>query len=84
MIAFEKRAGAGNGRTIRALTQRLSPRVFRAAALPTTSDREKTQVRMQRYLQHFPAAGEVVVFERSWYDRAGAEPSTRRAQRPDP
>ena len=61
------------GGTIRALTERLSPRVFRVVALPAPSDREKTQVYMQRYMQHFPAAGEVVIFDRSWYNRAGVE-----------
>ena len=73
VIVFEGRDGAGKGGTIRALTERLSPRVFRIAALPAPSDREKTQVYMQRYLQHFPAAGEVVIFDRSWYNRAGVE-----------
>ena len=70
---FEGRDGAGKGGTIRAITERLSPRVFRVVALPAPSDREKTQVYMQRYLQHFPAAGEVVIFDRSWYNRAGVE-----------
>ena len=73
IIVFEGRDGAGKGGTIRALTERLSPRVFRIVALPAPSDREKTQVYMQRYLQHFPAAGEVVIFDRSWYNRAGVE-----------
>ena len=73
VIVFEGRDGAGKGGTIRALTERLSPRVFRVVALPAPSDREKTQVFMQRYLQHFPAAGEVVIFDRSWYNRAGVE-----------
>ncbi len=73
VIVFEGRDGAGKGGTIRALTERLSPRVFRVAALPAPSDREKTQVYMQRYVQHFPAAGEVVIFDRSWYNRAGVE-----------
>ena len=73
VIIFEGRDGAGKGGTIRALTERLSPRVFRVVALPAPSDREKTQVYMQRYLQHFPAAGEVVIFDRSWYNRAGVE-----------
>jgi polyphosphate kinase 2 len=73
VIIFEGRDGAGKGGTIRAITERLSPRVFRVAALPAPSDREKTQVYMQRYLQHFPAAGEVVIFDRSWYNRAGVE-----------
>jgi polyphosphate kinase 2 len=73
VIIFEGRDGAGKGGTIRALTERLSPRVFRVVALPAPSDREKTQVYMQRYLNHFPAAGEVVIFDRSWYNRAGVE-----------
>ena len=73
VILFEGRDGAGKGGTIRAITERLSPRVFRVVALPAPSDREKTQVYMQRYLQHFPAAGEVVIFDRSWYNRAGVE-----------
>src|SRR5512142_3013811 len=73
IVIFEGRDGAGKGGTIRALTERLSPRVFRVVALPAPSDREKTQVYMQRYLQHFPAAGEVVIFDRSWYNRAGVE-----------
>jgi polyphosphate kinase len=73
VIVFEGRDGAGKGGTIRAITERLSPRVFRVVALPAPSDREKTQVYMQRYLQHFPAKGEVVIFDRSWYNRAGVE-----------
>jgi len=73
VIVFEGRDGAGKGGTIRAITERLSPRVFRVVALPAPSDREKTQIYMQRYLQHFPAAGEVVIFDRSWYNRAGVE-----------
>jgi polyphosphate kinase 2 len=73
VIVFEGRDGAGKGGTIRAITERLSPRVFRVVALPAPSDREKSQVYMQRYLQHFPAAGEVVIFDRSWYNRAGVE-----------
>jgi polyphosphate kinase 2 len=73
VILFEGRDGAGKGGTIRAITERLSPRIFRVAALPAPSDREKTQVYMQRYLQYFPAAGEVVIFDRSWYNRAGVE-----------
>jgi polyphosphate kinase len=73
VIVFEGRDGAGKGGTIRAMTERLSPRVFRVVALPAPSDREKTQVYLQRYLQHFPAAGEVVIFDRSWYNRAGVE-----------
>src|ERR671913_1106969 len=73
VIVFEGRDGAGKGGTIRAITERLSPRVFRVVAMPAPSDREKSQVYMQRYLQHFPAAGEVVIFDRSWYNRAGVE-----------
>jgi polyphosphate kinase len=73
VIVFEGRDGAGKGGTIRAITERLSPRTFRVAALPAPSDREKSQVYMQRYLQHFPGAGEVVIFDRSWYNRAGVE-----------
>src|SRR4051812_9294289 len=73
VVVLEGRDGAGKGGTIRAITERVSPRVFRVAALPAPSDREKSQVYMQRYLQHFPAAGEVVIFDRSWYNRAGVE-----------
>ena len=70
---FEGRDGAGKGGTIRAITERVSPRVFRVVALPAPSDREKSQMYMQRYMQHFPAAGEIVIFDRSWYNRAGVE-----------
>ena len=73
IIIFEGRDGAGKGGTIRALTERVSPRVFRVVALPAPSDREKSQMYMQRYMAHFPAAGEVVIFDRSWYNRAGVE-----------
>lgn len=73
IILFEGRDGAGKGGTIRALTERVSPRVFRVVALPAPSDREKSQMYMQRYMQHFPAAGEIVIFDRSWYNRAGVE-----------
>jgi polyphosphate kinase 2 len=73
IIIFEGRDGAGKGGTIRALTEKLSPRIFRVAALPAPSDREKSQVYMQRYMAHFPAKGEVVIFDRSWYNRAGVE-----------
>jgi polyphosphate kinase 2 len=73
IVVFEGRDGAGKGGTIKAITERLSPRIFRVAALPAPSDREKTQVYMQRYMAHFPAAGEVVIFDRSWYNRAGVE-----------
>src|SRR3954470_24484776 len=73
IVIFEGRDAAGKGGTIKAITERVSPRVFRLIALPAPSDREKTQVYMQRYLQHFPGAGEVVIFDRSWYNRAGVE-----------
>ena len=73
VIVFEGRDGAGKGGTIRSIPERLSPRVFRVAALPAPSDREKSQIYLQRYIQHFPAAGEVVIFDRSWYNRAGVE-----------
>jgi polyphosphate kinase 2 len=73
IIIFEGRDGAGKGGTIRALTERVSPRVFRVIALPAPSDREKSQMYVQRYLQHFPSAGEIVIFDRSWYNRAGVE-----------
>ena len=73
IIVFEGRDTAGKGGTIRALTERVSPRVFRVVALPAPSDREKTQMFLQRYVVHFPSAGEIVVFDRSWYNRAGIE-----------
>jgi len=73
VIVFEGRDAAGKGGTIRANTERVSPRVFRVAALPAPSDRQKSQLYMQRYLAHFPSAGEVVIFDRSWYNRAGVE-----------
>jgi len=73
IIVFEGRDAAGKGGTIKALTERVSPRVFRVVALPAPSDREKSQMYIQRYMQHFPAAGEVVIFDRSWYNRAGVE-----------
>jgi polyphosphate kinase len=72
-IVFEGRDGAGKGGTIKAITERVSPRVFRVVALPAPTDREKTQMYAQRYLPHLPAAGEVVIFDRSWYNRAGVE-----------
>jgi polyphosphate kinase 2 len=72
-IVFEGRDTAGKGGTIKAITERVSPRVFRVVALPTPTEREKTQMYMQRYVPHFPAAGEVVIFDRSWYNRAGVE-----------
>ena len=73
VIVFEGRDGAGKGGTIRALTERVSPRVFRVVALPAPTDRQKAQIYMQRYIQQFPAGGEVVIFDRSWYNRAGVE-----------
>jgi polyphosphate kinase 2 len=73
VLVFEGRDAAGKGGTIKALTDRVSPRVFRVVALPAPSDREKSQLYMQRYVQHFPAAGEIVIFDRSWYNRAGIE-----------
>jgi len=73
VILFEGRDAAGKGGTIKALTERVSPRVFRVVALPAPSDREKSQMYIQRYLQFFPAAGEIVIFDRSWYNRAGVE-----------
>ncbi len=73
IIVFEGRDAAGKGGTIRAITERVSPRVFRLVALPAPSDREKSQMYLQRYIQHFPAAGEIVIFDRSWYNRAGVE-----------
>lgn len=72
-ILFEGRDGAGKGGTIKAITERVSPRVFRVVALPAPSEREKSQMYMQRYVRHLPAAGEVVIFDRSWYNRAGVE-----------
>jgi polyphosphate kinase 2 len=73
IIVFEGRDAAGKGGTIRAITERVSPRVFRLAALPAPSDREKSQMYMQRYMAHFPSAGEIAIFDRSWYNRAGVE-----------
>ncbi|WP_236234814.1 polyphosphate kinase 2 [Pseudomonas tohonis] len=72
-VIFEGRDGAGKGGTIKAITERVSPRVFRVVALPAPTEREKTQMYGQRYLHHMPAAGEVVIFDRSWYNRAGVE-----------
>ena len=72
-IVFEGRDGAGKGGTIKAITERVSPRVFRVVALPAPSDRERSQMYIQRYIPHLPAAGEVVIFDRSWYNRAGVE-----------
>jgi len=73
IIVFEGRDAAGKGGTIKAITARTSPRVFRVVALPAPSDREKSQMYLQRYMPHFPAAGEIVIFDRSWYNRAGVE-----------
>jgi polyphosphate kinase 2 len=73
IVVFEGRDAAGKGGTINAITARVSPRVFRLVALPAPSDREKSQMYIQRYMAHFPAAGEVVIFDRSWYNRAGVE-----------
>jgi polyphosphate kinase 2 len=73
IVVFEGRDAAGKGGTIKAITERVSPRVFRVVALPAPSDREKTQMFMQRYIERFPAAGEVVIFDRSWYNRPGVE-----------
>src|SRR5215470_5207793 len=73
IIVFEGRDAAGKGGTIKALTERVSPRTFRVVALPAPSDRQKTQLFMQRYIERFPAAGEIVIFDRSWYNRAGVE-----------
>src|SRR5438876_11403224 len=73
IVVFEGRDTAGKGGTIKAITERVSPRVFRVVALPAPSDRERTQMYAQRYVQQFPAAGEIVIFDRSWYNRAGVE-----------
>jgi polyphosphate kinase 2 len=73
ILVFEGRDAAGKGGLIRALTERVSPRVFKVVALPAPSDREKSQIYIQRYLTHFPSAGEVIIFDRSWYNRAGVE-----------
>src|SRR6516225_3581518 len=72
-ILFEGRDGAGKGGTIKAMTERVSPRIFRVVALPAPTDREKSQMYMQRYIRHLPAAGEIAIFDRSWYNRAGVE-----------
>src|ERR1700760_3850703 len=72
-VVFEGRDTAGKGGTIKRITERVSPRVFRVVALPTPTEREKSQMYVQRYVTHFPAAGEVVIFDRSWYNRAGVE-----------
>ena len=73
IVVFEGRDAAGKGGTIKAITERTSPRIFRLVALPAPSDREKSQMYVQRYMPHFPAAGEIVIFDRSWYNRAGVE-----------
>jgi polyphosphate kinase 2 (PPK2 family) len=73
MVVFEGRDAAGKGGLIKRITERVSPRIFRVVALAAPSDREKSQLYMQRYVRHFPAAGEVVIFDRSWYNRAGVE-----------
>jgi polyphosphate kinase 2 len=73
IVLFEGRDAAGKGGTIKAIMERVSPRVFRVVALPAPSDREKTQLYAQRFIQHFPAAGEIIIFDRSWYNRAGVE-----------
>ncbi|NLC70079.1 MAG: polyphosphate kinase 2 [Desulfuromonadaceae bacterium] len=73
VVVFEGRDAAGKGGVIKAITERVSPRVFRVVALPAPSEKEKTQVYMQRYIQHFPSAGEIILFDRSWYNRAGVE-----------
>jgi polyphosphate kinase len=72
-VVFEGRDGAGKGGTIKAITERVSPRVFRVVALPAPTEREKSQLYIQRYVPHLPAAGEIVIFDRSWYNRAGVE-----------
>jgi polyphosphate kinase 2 (PPK2 family) len=73
VVVFEGRDAAGKGGTIKAITERVSPRVFRVVALPAPSDREKGQLYLQRYVSHLPTAGEIVIFDRSWYNRAGVE-----------
>src|SRR5271163_635817 len=72
-IVFEGRDGAGKGGTIKAMTERVSPRIFRVVALPAPTEREKSEMYAQRYIPHLPAAGEIVIFDRSWYNRAGVE-----------
>ena len=73
LIVLEGRDAAGKGGLIKAMTDRVSPRVFRVVALPAPTDRDKSQMYMQRYIEHFPAGGEIVIFDRSWYNRAGVE-----------
>ena len=72
-VVFEGRDGAGKGGTIKAITERVSPRIFRVVALPAPTEREKSQMYVQRYIPHLPAAGEIVIWDRSWYNRAGVE-----------
>jgi polyphosphate kinase len=83
-IVFEGRDTAGKGGTIKRITERVSPRVFRVVALPAPTEREKSQMYIQRYLPHLPAAGEVVIFDRSWYNRAGVERVMASASRRTP
>src|SRR5271170_8366801 len=73
VVLFEGRDGAGKGGVIKAITERVSPRVYRVVALPAPTEREKSQMYIQRYMRHFPAGGEIVIFDRSWYNRAGVE-----------
>src|SRR6476659_5769921 len=73
VVLFEGRDGAGKGGVIKAITERVSPRVYRVVALPAPTEREKSQMYVQRYMRHLPAAGEIVIFDRSWYNRAGVE-----------
>src|ERR1700749_2508614 len=73
IVIVEGRDAAGKGGTIKAITEKVSPRVFRVVALPAPSDRDKTQMFLQRYIQHFPSGGEIIIFDRSWYNRAGVE-----------
>src|SRR5262245_54468635 len=70
IIVFEGRDGAGKGGAIKAITERVSPRIFRVVALPAPTEREQSQIYIQRYMRHFPSAGEIVIFDRSWYNRA--------------
>src|SRR3982074_3516331 len=81
IVVLEGRDAAGKGGTIKAISERVSPRVFRVVALPAPSDREKTQMYIQRYVPHFPAAGEIIIFDRSWYNRAGVNTSWGSAPR---
>jgi polyphosphate kinase 2 (PPK2 family) len=83
-VVFEGRDTAGKGGTIKRIVERVSPRVFRVVALPAPTDRERSQMYIQRYIKHFPAAGEVVIFDRSWYNRAGVERVMGFCTRPRP